>query len=233
VYYHYSESKEIRFVKPFHQITIIGIPGSGKTSISFELSQYWEEQECREDGDCASIYFSYEPSLEELFWDTIETIDTRKLFIVVDDITFYFIKYTRTTVRFLQKLMKIRHRSHAKNFVIILNTHYSKGVLPFLRSSATLIALSITTFEEMERLAKLFGWSPVRDFYYIYTKTVYDTEKRYGLFNWIGQIFISDFKLYGLKSFDYVIGYVDDVKPRKKLIVEEEAIAVSDKKQLN
>lgn len=216
--YYRSSDGRIRFVRPYHQVTIVGIPGSGKTSFASLLEEYWREQECR-GNSCASVYFSYDPLLEEDFWGIVYSVDREKLFVVVDDLTFYFIRYTKSTIQFLQRLMKIRHLSKARCFVVVLCTHYTRGVLPFLRGSGSIIAVSITTLEEMERLSKLFGWSPVRDFYHVYTKTVYNEDRRWGLVNWLGVIFLTEFELLKTKEFDYVVGEADDVRERIKRVV--------------
>ena len=182
------------WVKPLHKINIIGVMGSGKTTLALRL---YGEFKRGQRGRKVSVYFQYDKSLKDEFWDAIRSLDADMAYVVVDDISFSLDR------PFMQELTRIRHKNRrVRRWALVTNMHYSKAALPFLRQSNTKILTSLTDPEEIENLRWNFTVQALWDYYYLY---INEPQRHWVLINWMGQIFVSWFKKPRQRCWDVVV----------------------------
>ncbi|ALL00066.1 hypothetical protein Pyrde_0016 [Pyrodictium delaneyi] len=175
-------SARLRWVRPLHQINIVGVMGAGKTTLLMKLWALFK----RNHRPATSIYFQFERDLLDEFWEAVKSIETPYAYVAIDDISFALSRGDR---EFLHSLTKIRHLNRrVKKWVVATAMHYGKATLPFLRQSHTKVLLSLVEPEEIESLRWSFTVQALWDYYYVY---VSDPLGHWALFNWLGQIFIT------------------------------------------
>ncbi|OWJ55617.1 hypothetical protein [Pyrodictium delaneyi] len=193
----------LRWVPPLHYVNIIGIMGSGKTTLARKI--YARYKWGKKSSEVVSVYFQYEhdKELHEEFWRTIARIRGKKyVFVVVDDVSFET-GHDKTTRRFLRELSKIRHRNrYVKRWVLVTIIHYSKAAVPFLRKGHTKVLTSLTDPEEIEQLRWSFTTQALWDYYDVYRM---DPTGHWVLFNWLGNIFISKIYKPARRCWDIVV----------------------------
>ena len=193
-----SHPPRLTFVKPLHQISIIGTMGSGKTTLArYIYSRYrWG----RTKRGVTSIYFQFERDGLDSFWSAVKSLNTFYAFIVIDDISF---SLTRGDREFLNRIAKIRHmNTRVKRWVIVTVMHYSRATLPFVRQSHSKILTSLADPEEIEQLRWSFKLESLWDYYDVY-RTM--PTSHWALFNWLGNIFITRFPRPRRRCWDVVV----------------------------
>jgi hypothetical protein len=198
----FDRSISLRWVRPLHFITIIGVMGSGKTTLARKIySRYkWGKLSSL----VVSVYFQYErdPQLIEEFWRVLGSLRTKYAFVVIDDLSFQT-GIDKMTREFLAGLAKIRHRNiQVKRWVLVTVMHYSKAAVPFLRQAHTKVLTSLADPEEIDQLRWSFTTQALWDYYDVYRL---DPMGHWVLFNWLGNIFISKVAKPSKRCWDIVI----------------------------
>ena len=172
----------LRWVRPLHQINLVGVMGAGKTTTLVKLWALFK----RNHRPATSVYFQFDRDRLDEFWEAVKQVETPYAFIAVDDISFALKRADRD---FLHSLTKIRHLNRrVKKWALATAMHYSKATLPFLRQSHTKLLLSLVEPEEIESLRWSFTVQALWDYYYVY---VSNPIGHYALVNWLGNIFIT------------------------------------------
>ena len=183
----------LRWAKPLHKISIIGVMGSGKTTLAMRFYLHFR----RGRREVTSVYFQYDKDKKEELWETLRNLEARHVCLVIDDLSFTLDR------PFMQALTRVRHLNPAvSRWCLIVNMHYSKAVLPFLRYSHTKVLTSLTDPEEIENLRWNFTTQALWDYYWLYSA---NPDAHYILMNWRGRIFISWFKKPARKCWDIVV----------------------------
>ena len=198
----FDRSISIRWARPLHSITIIGVMGSGKTTLARKI--YARYKWGKNSNDIVSVYLQYERDSEILskFWKTIWALDKKYAFVVIDDLSFQT-GIDKLSREFLSGLARIRHMNNkVKRWVIVTIMHYSRAVVPFLRFSHTKILTSLTDPEEIEQLKWSFTTQALWDYYDVYRL---DPTGHWTLFNWLGNIFISKVAKPARRCWDVVV----------------------------
>ncbi|MEB3861207.1 MAG: hypothetical protein GSR84_03180 [Desulfurococcales archaeon] len=186
------------WVKPLHQISIVGTMGSGKTTLARYL--YSRYRWGRAKRGVVSVYFQFEREKIDVFWETLESLDAYYAYIVIDDISF---SLSRGDREFLHRLAKIRHANPSvKRWVVVTIMHYSRATLPFIRQSHSKILTSLADPEEIEQLRWSFKLESLWDYYDVY-RTM--PTSHWALFNWLGNIFITRFPRPRRRCWDIVV----------------------------
>lgn len=198
----FDRSISLRWVRPLHFISIIGVMGSGKTTLARKI--YARYKWGKRSSEVASIYFQYErdPELIGEFWEAVKSLEVKYAFIVIDDLSFQT-GVDRLTRGFLAELAKIRHRNpRVKRWILVTVMHYSKAAVPFLRQAHTKALTSLADPEEIEQLKWSFTTQALWDYYDVYRL---DPTGHWVLFNWLGNIFISKVAKPAKRCWDLVV----------------------------
>lgn len=193
-----TQKVKLIWVKPLHQISIVGTMGSGKTTLARYL--YSRYRWGRTKRGVVSVYFQFDRENLDKFWETLKQLDTYYAYVVIDDISF---SLSRGDREFLHRLAKIRHLNRkVKRWVIVTAMHYSRATLPFVRQSHTKILTSLADPEEIEQLRWSFKLESLWDYYDVYRLM---PTSHWILINWLGNIFITKFKKPRKKCWDIVV----------------------------
>jgi len=191
-----------RWLRPYHQIGIIGIPGTGKTTLARWLYSIYRWGRSS-NGLVKSVYFQYEKDKQEDFFQAVRELRATYAYVVIDDLSFAMQAMSRATREFLHNIMKIRHlNTSVKHWVVVFIAHYSRAVLPVLRQSATRILTAIPEPEEIEHLAYAFTRQLLWDYYYLYTS---QPGAHWIAVNWLGQLGIARFRKPKQRCWDIVV----------------------------
>jgi len=190
------------WLKPLHTINIVGIMGTGKTTLARYIYSLYKMGRKRK-YQAVSVYFQYDKNKIEDFFEAIESIEAYAVYVVIDDLSFAATYLDKATRELLHGVSKIRHRNkRVKRWVIVTIQHYSKASLPFLRLAATKILTSLTSTEEIEVLREAFPIQVLWDYYHLYVR---EPTRHWILINWLGQIGISRFRRPRRRCWDIVI----------------------------
>ncbi len=198
----FDRSISLRWVRPLHFISIIGVMGSGKTTLARKI--YARYKWGKLSSEVVSVYFQYERDSELIgeFWEAVKSLKAKYAFIVVDDLSFQT-GVDRLTREFLAGLAKIRHGNpRVKRWVLATIMHYSKAAVPFLRQAHTKVLTSLADPEEIEQLRWSFTTQALWDYYDVYRL---DPTGHWVLFNWLGNIFISKVAKPAKRCWDIVV----------------------------
>jgi len=125
------------------QVSIVGLQGRGKTNVC-----KWFNNEF---GPDYAIYVNVnmlENFLDDLYiylknFNTIEDYKgANKFALILDDISFGAMHYSKSVKEVLQWLSTIRHRIRANQYMIVTVFHYPYGALPFLRETPIKVLMS-------------------------------------------------------------------------------------------
>ena len=187
------------WVKPLHQVSIVGTMGSGKTTLARYLYSRFRWGRTRY-GKIVSVYFQFERDMIDEFWKTVAQLDAKYAYIVIDDISF---SLSRGDREFLHRLAKIRHSNKkVRYWVIVTIMHYSRATLPFVRQSHSKILTSLADPEEIEQLRWSFKMESLWDYYDVYRIM---PQSHWALFNWLGNIFITRFPRPRKRCWDIIV----------------------------
>lgn len=142
---------------PIIYISIQGLSGSGKTNLAYLFyDRYFN--------DFNLIHYeNYFDSEKNLIFDSIieEIKNTKKPYVIFDDLSFIARTYQREITYFLSELMRIRHSIKKGAFVFI--SHYRKSILPVLRE-AHIFAITSLFQNQMEEYGKIFTYDSMFNF---------------------------------------------------------------------
>jgi len=148
----------------FYTFSIIGKPGSGKTTLSLLL------------GNLISRYFFYTNEAEALDEENIlklkdHVASKRKVVLILDDFSFMITGRSEADRRRLYNLFRIRHiLGESHEYYIFLVAHYVRALAPTLRASWVKILTSIDSAEiKMYSSEYMFSESSLLAYYEYYT----------------------------------------------------------------
>jgi len=150
----------LRKVYPIIMVSVIGLPGSGKTNFAYWLyDTFFYDYEL-------THYESYFNSNHELILnEIIEDVKTKKdAFIIFDDMSFIANTYSKDVNQFLSEIMRIRH--YILHGVLVFIAHYRRSILPVLRE-AHIVALTTLFPYQHEDMSKIFTWDSMIRFSHI------------------------------------------------------------------
>ena len=190
------------WLRPLHTINIVGIMGTGKTTLARYLYSLYKMGRTRR-YQAVSLYFQYDRDKVDDFFEAIEALESYAAFVVLDDLSFAATYLDKATRELLHGVAKIRHRNRrVKRWVVVTIQHYSKASLPFLRLAATKILTSLTSTEEIEVLREAFPVQVLWDYYPLYTR---EPTRHWILVNWLGQLGIARFRKPRRRCWDIVV----------------------------
>lgn len=120
------------------QVSLVGLQARGKTNICKWLNN--------EFGADKAIYINVN-MLKNYFDDLYAFLENyedkaKKFALILDDISFAAMYYSKATRNVLKWISTIRHRIDAEKYMIVTVFHYPKSALPFLRETPVKIIMS-------------------------------------------------------------------------------------------
>ena len=187
------------------RITLIGLEQTGKTTLSFFFAYVFREIAYQRGSYPVIVYYNWRSPKEALEltkrfnrWFNFQRKYNEEcsdppydsIFYIYDDITFLGSTLSNDMRLFMNYMAKIWHKVKSKKIVITYITHYSKGILPFLRISHIRVVTSISSPSEVEGLKAYFRESSLWNFMQMKEQSIRKT-KYLMLFNLWGQEFYS------------------------------------------
>jgi len=155
--------RELLWAEPVHIVTIVGLMGTGKTTIALNIADAYQPD---------IIIVAWTETLEEAI-DELRSEHRERCALIVDDIT-YTVK--RNDPR-LALIARIRHQTRCHRYLIINVLHYVRGAPPFMRISHSSIATSCVNKTEAQVLEEFFSYA--WDYCYLWRP-----DKRLALVRW-------------------------------------------------
>ena len=162
------KSRVIRLLRKFRvlNVTLIGLMQTGKTNTAFFLAHLFNHR-AKMLGRTYRVYYKSVDNIREVT-ESILAEDPKEdlVQLILDDISFLVMHYSKDVKEFLNVLTRIKHIWRIpKRIVIYTIIHYSKATVPFLKLAHIRGLTSITTPYEALSLKEYFTESSLWQFY--------------------------------------------------------------------